>query len=176
MMRELETERLRLRALRPEDVQAIYDGWASDPEVTRHLTWNPHESTEQTQSIMDYWLAEYEKEDCFRYGIERKADRVLMGMLDVVGFVDGAPVIGYCSGRAYWNRGYMTEAFQAVIRELFACGYSAIIVEAVRENTGSNRVIQKCGFRFVGSSERPLSRLKPDIVTINSYRLDKQTQ
>ena len=108
-MRELETERLRLRALRPDDVQAIYDGWASDPEVTRYLTWNPHESTEQTQSIMDYWLAEYEKEDCFRYGIERKEDRMLMGMLDVVGFVDGAPVIGYCSGRAYWNQGYMTE-------------------------------------------------------------------
>lgn len=64
-MRELETERLRLRALRPDDAQAIYDGWASDPEVTRYLTWNPHESTEQTQSIMDYWLAEYEKEDAF---------------------------------------------------------------------------------------------------------------
>ena len=41
-MRELETERLRLRALRADDVQAIYDGWASDPEVTRYLTWNPH--------------------------------------------------------------------------------------------------------------------------------------
>ena len=91
----------------------------------------------------------------------------------MVGFVDGVPVIGYCSGRAYWNQGYMTEAFQAVIQELFACGCSAIIVEAVRENTGSNRVIEKCGFRYTGSSERPLSRLKPDLVTINSYRLDK---
>lgn len=40
-MRELETERLRLRALRSDDVQAIFDGWASDPEVTRYLTWNP---------------------------------------------------------------------------------------------------------------------------------------
>lgn len=172
-MRELETERLRLRALRPDDVQAIFDGWASDPEVTRYLTWNPHKSPDQTRTIMDFWLGEYEKADCFRYGIERKADKTLMGMLDVVGFRDGTPVIGYCSGRQYWNQGYMTEAFQAVIRELFACGYSAIIVEAVRENTGSNRVIEKCGFRFTGSSERPLSRLKPDIVTINAYRLDK---
>ena len=40
-MRELETERLRLRALRSDDVQAIFDGWASDPEVTRYLPWNP---------------------------------------------------------------------------------------------------------------------------------------
>ena len=65
---------------------------------------------------MGFWLGEYEKADCFRYGIERKADKALMGMIDVVGFRDGTPVIDYCSGRQYWNQGYMTEAFQAVIR------------------------------------------------------------
>ena len=43
-MRELETERLRLRALRNEDTQAVFDGWASDPEVTKYLTWNAHKS------------------------------------------------------------------------------------------------------------------------------------
>ena len=124
--------------------------------------------------IMAFWLEEYKKDDCFRYGIERKADKALMGMIDVVGFPDGVPVIGYCSGRQYWNQGYMTEAFQAVVQELFSVGYEAIIVEAVRENIGSNRVIEKTGFTFVGSSERPISRFKPDIVTINSYRLEKK--
>ena len=172
-MRELETERLRLRALCLDDVQSVYDGWANDPEVTRYLTWNPHQSPDQTRDIMNYWLAEYEKEDCFRYGIERKADQALMGMIDVVGFRDGVPVIGYCSGKKYWNQGYMTEAFQAVVQELFSAGYEAIIVEAVQENTGSNRVIEKCGFSFVGSREQPLSRFKPDIVTVNAYRLNK---
>ena len=43
-MRELETERLRLRAVRRGDVQRIYDFWASDPEVTKYLTWLPHAS------------------------------------------------------------------------------------------------------------------------------------
>ena len=172
-MRELETERLRLRALCLDDVQSVYDGWANDPEVTRYLTWNPHQSPEQTRAIMNIWLEEYKKENCFRYGIERKADKALMGMIDVVGFRDGFPVIGYCSGKQYWNRGYMTEAFRAVVQELFSSGYKAIIVEAVEENTGSNRVIEKCGFSFVGSREQPLSRFKPDIVTVNAYRLNK---
>ena len=46
--------------------------------------------------------------------------------------------------------------------------------EAVRENIGSNRVIRKAGFRPVKTYERPLSDSKPEIVTINSYRLDKE--
>ena len=37
----LETERLYLRALRVSDAADMYD-YASRPEVTRYLLWNPH--------------------------------------------------------------------------------------------------------------------------------------
>ncbi len=172
-MRELETERLRLRRVCAEDAQAIFDNWASDDEVTKYITWNTHKSIEDTKRILDIWLKEYDNEPCYRYGIERREDGVLMGMIDVVGFRHGNPVIGYCSGRAYWNNGYMTEALCAVVEELFADGYETIVIEAIRENIGSNRVIEKAGFTFVGSEERPLSRFKPQIVTLYSYKLHK---
>lgn len=172
-MRELETERLRLRVIKSEDTKAIYENWASDPEVVKYLTWKAHEDISVTEEIMKYWLQEYEKENCYRYGIERKEDGVLMGMIDVVGYHHGDPVIGYCSGRKYWGCGYMTEALKAVMRELFSDGYETIVIEAVRENIGSNRVIEKAGFELVATREDDLSQLKSEKVVINSYRARK---
>ena len=36
---KLETKRLVLRRFALDDGQAMHDNWASDPEVTRYLTW-----------------------------------------------------------------------------------------------------------------------------------------
>ena len=173
-MKELETERLLLRRIRREDAQRIYDCWASDPEVTRYLTWQPHASVAVTEAIVARWLADYDKPDTYRYGIELRETGELIGMIDVVGYHHGNPVIGDCSGRAYWGNGYMTEALKALCAALFEAGYSMIRIEAVRENIGSNRVIQKAGFRFANSREQPMSESKPEIVTINSYYLTRE--
>lgn len=173
-MKELQTERLLLRPVRREDVQRIFDYWASDPAVTKYLTWPPHSSVEVTERVMDHWLAEYDKPDVYRYGIEVKESGALIGMIDVVHFLDGCPVIGYCSGRPTWGRGYMTEALKAMCALLFDKGFETILIQAVQENIGSNRVIQKAGFTFIGSKTRPMSQKKPEIVTINEYRLDRE--
>ena len=64
----------------------------------------------------------------------------------------------------------MTEALNAVSDELFSAGYDTLIVEAVKENTGSNRVIRKCGYELVSAVTKQLSAIKPEPVTVNSYR------
>jgi len=173
-VKELETERLLLRHIRRDDAQRIFTYWASDPEVTKYLTWQPHASVAVTEAIVERWLADYDKPDTYRYGIELRETGELIGMIDVVGYHHGNPVIGYCSGRAYWGNGYMTEALKALCAALFEAGYSMIRIEAVRENIGSNRVIQKAGFRFANSREQPMSESKPEIVTINSYYLPRE--
>ncbi len=173
-MKELETERLRLRHVRRDDTQRIFDFWASDPEVTKYLTWPPHASVEVTELVMEHWLAEYEKPDTYRYGIELKDSGELIGMIDVVGYRGGDPVIGYCSGRPAWGHGYMTEALKAVCAMLFDEGFRTILIQAVEDNIGSNRVIQKAGFTFTDSVRQPQSAIKPQIVTLNEYRLDRE--
>ena len=40
---DLETERLLLRKMRPEDSEAMF-AYASDPEVTRYVLWDTHGS------------------------------------------------------------------------------------------------------------------------------------
>ncbi len=173
-MKELETERLKLRALTEADTQAIFSNWASDPAVTEYMQWQPHRSIEDTRIIMDYWLSEYSKPDCYRYILELKSDGTPIGMIDVVRIDEkGRPVIGYCSGRKYWGNGYMTEVLKALVAELFANGYDELFIEAVDDNKASCRVIEKAGFEYLSSHHSPLSPVKPDIVLINSYHLKK---
>ena len=172
-MRELETARLRLRRLRETDAGRIFECWARDPEVTRFLTWQPHESVDVTRLILTGWLADYDKQGTFRYGLELKDEGVLIGMIDVVGERDGVPYIGYCSGKAYWNHGYMTEALKAVTEEIFRSGREVVGIEAAAENIASNRVIQKAGFTLVGARAPTAREKKPWIASINTYRLSK---
>ena len=42
----LKTKRLVLRPLSLDDAQAMYDNWASDPQVTRFMNWPTHENIE----------------------------------------------------------------------------------------------------------------------------------
>ena len=102
-MREIKTKRLLLRKLRSDDAESIFKNWASDSEVAKYVTWNVHKDINETKAILDMWLAEYDNGKCYRYGIENKADGELIGMIDVVGYHHGTPVIGYWSCRRYWG-------------------------------------------------------------------------
>ena len=59
------------------------------------------------------------------------------------------------------------------VEELFADGYKTILIGAIKENIGSNRVIEKCGFMFEKSIDERMSYCKPEIVTKNYYRIDR---
>lgn len=171
MKDRLITERLILRKLQKDDLHSIFV-WASDPEVARYLTWNPHPSIEVTRSVLNVWLKDYENSDVYRYGITLKETGELIGMIDVVGYHHDDPVIGYASARKYWNNGYMTEALRALKNELLE-KFAVIVIEADVNNIGSNRVIQKNGFELVTTYEKVM---KKDGIPamINSYRYYKK--
>ena len=152
----LETNRLRLRPFREEDAEAMFSGWASDPEVTKYLTWNTHESIGVTRAILRQWIEEYEKPARLNFAIELKDTHELIGGIDVVGYlngVTGTPVIGYNLSRKFWNKGYMTEACKCLIDYLFTKGYSEIRIDAMSENLASIKVIEKCGGVFQKTEE-----------------------
>ena len=172
-MREFETDRLRLRKFRETDAEAMFRNWASNPNVAKYVKWYAHENIEATKGYLGYILSQHEKPDTYIWGIERKSDGELIGSIDVVGYIDGFPELGYCSGESFWGNGYMTEACKAVIKELFTDGYNTIYIKAIKENIGSNRVIEKSGFKFVEMKDEPVSDCKPQIVSMNYYRIDK---
>lgn len=54
----LTTKRLVLRKFKIEDAENMYHNWASDPEVTRYLTWPAHSSVEVTKMILNEWITQ----------------------------------------------------------------------------------------------------------------------
>ena len=156
----LHTERLTLRPFELEDAQAMFDGWASDPEVTKYLTWPTHQSVETTRWVLGEWLPLYEKAEYLNFAIESKETGQLIGNIAVVGYLEDRtlPVIGYSLSRAHWNKGYMTEACRRVLAYLFEQGFERVRIDADVRNGGSLKVIEKCGgIRFnTAEDERPL--------------------
>ena len=117
----LETSRLILRRAIREDAEPMFRNWACDPEVTKFLTWPPHTNIGVTQTVLESWLAEYEKADYYQWIIVLKEIGEPIGSISVVRQNDAVEEaeIGYCIGSAWWHRGIMTEALSAVIEYLF---------------------------------------------------------
>ena len=153
--RTIETERLILRKLCPEDADAMFRNWASDPEVTRFLTWPTHSSVEVTKELLSMWEKEYEKENFYQWGIELKEIGEVVGTISVVRLeekIDEAE-LGYCMGRSWWHRGIMTEALTAVISFLFeSVKCNRIVARHDVMNPNSGAVMKKCGMQFEGVS------------------------
>ena len=151
-MKRLESPRLNLRALREGDEKRMFECWCSDPEVPKFLPWTPHASVEDTKKVLANWIGQMERGERFHWGMELKSDGTLIGNINVVGYlggVSGTPVIGYCMAKRYWNNGYMTEACKSVLELLFSRGYAEVRIDALPENKGSIRVIEKCGGVYV---------------------------
>ena len=168
----LETDRLILRPFEENDAIAIFNNWASDPEVTKYLTWNHHSDIKQTNEILSIWLKQYEKPERINFGIVLKETNELIGGIDVVGYIEGVPVIGYCISRKHWNNGYTTEAFKKVIEFLFSLDHKIIRVDAMVDNIASNKVILKCGGKYVNTYEE-FTPNKNRTDKINSYIIEK---
>ncbi len=152
---KIETNRLILRRARVEDAQAMYDNWASDPEVTKFMTWTPHASVEVTRSLLQSWVEDYRKSDWYQWMIVPKdsGDKPI-GSIAVVGKDDrvGRFHVGYCIGRAWWHQGIMSEALQGVIDFLFdKVGANRVEARHDVNTPHSGGVMRKCGMQYEGT-------------------------
>lgn len=151
----IETDRLILRRYVIEDADAMYKNWASDSEVTKFLTWQPHSSVEVSRGIIENWLKEYSDEKYYQWAIVLKdngnepiGDISVGQMNEDISMVH----IGYCLGRAWWRRGIMSEALKAVMDFMF----DTVEVNRVESrhdpmNPNSGKVMQKCGMKYEGT-------------------------
>ncbi|MBQ8813641.1 MAG: GNAT family N-acetyltransferase [Lachnospiraceae bacterium] len=151
----IETERLILRQFTMDDVQAMYDNWASDPEVTKFLTWPAHSNPDITEMVLKDWISHYNEPDYYQWAIVFKeyGDEPI-GSISVVAHDDRLMIahIGYCIGRRWWHRGIMTESLQAVIDFLFdEVGVQRIESIHDPENPHSGAVMRKCGMQYEGT-------------------------
>ena len=149
----IETCRLILRRYRVEDAEDMFRNWASDPEVTRFLTWPPHKDAGISRMLLQDWVSRYADGGFFNWAIEWKENGQVVGNIAVVRLEEATETaeIGYCLGRGYWGRGIMPEALRAVRDYLFwTVGCSRISADHDANNPKSGRVMEKAGMKREG--------------------------
>lgn len=150
---KIETKRLMLRPFQIEDAEDMFNNWASDPEVTRFLTWPPHSSVELTRTLLNHWISQYTDGGFFNWAIVWKETNSVIGNISVVKLNEEteAADLGYCMCRAFWGRGIMPEAMKAVIDYLFAAvGLNRIAACHDVNNPKSGRAMDKAGMKQEG--------------------------
>jgi [ribosomal protein S5]-alanine N-acetyltransferase len=147
-----ETERLILRKIKIDDVEDMFV-YGSDPEVSRYVTWNQHQSISDTQEFVEFILAQYDSGRLAPWGIEWKETGKLIGTIDFVSWNTNHHFaeIGYVISRDYWGKGITTEAAKELIKFGFTnMGLERIQAKCFVENIGSERVMEKAGMSFEG--------------------------
>ena len=142
----IETARLRLRAFRLADAAEV-ERLAGDRQVVEGtLLPHPYESGMARAWIWDQAL-EFTEGRSIAFAIDRAEDAALLGAIGLeIDRVGACAKLGYWLGRAYWGRGYATEAVNAVI----GYGFAVLELERVfaphfRWNAASARVLAKAG-------------------------------
>ncbi|MCC6625350.1 MAG: GNAT family N-acetyltransferase [Deltaproteobacteria bacterium] len=160
------TARLVLRAPRPaDDAPALVENWASDPEVTRYLLWMTYSPGDVASAELFLGLCA----DNWASGVghrpwaicERLADGASGSPIGMIGVTPGSAPhsleVGYVLGRAWWGKGYTTEAVVAVVDALFALGSIwRVYAPTHADNRASQRVLEKAGFTREGTLRRLL--------------------
>lgn len=147
---EIETERLLLRELLPEDAPAIFRLFSS-PLVTRYYDLDNYEEMAQALELIDFFDESFELERSIRWGIERKRDGAVMGTCGYVWLRRFRGEIGYDLHPDYWRNHYMTEALDAILEFGFN-EFELNRIEALTmlDNVASGALLRKLGFQEEG--------------------------
>lgn len=150
---EIETKRLRLRALRMKDAPAIAR-YAGDPQVARMILRAP---VPYLPVAAEGWImtlrARAPLNEDFVFGVDIEGEG-LIGTIGAHKRDDGFEV-GYWFGRPYWGHGFASEAVAGFIAQARTLG--ALHAGHFTDNPASGRVLAKNGFAYTGETEEAFS-------------------
>jgi RimJ/RimL family protein N-acetyltransferase len=170
----LETRRLWLRWPRQADAQAIVR-LAGEKAVAEMTARIPHPL--QLRDVEDFVLRA-RSENTDGAGLTLAITRKGNGPIGVVGVgpnpEDGVPHLGYWLGLPHWGEGYATEAARAMIGAFFAyTGERELTSSARLVNPASRRVLEKCGFAFMGAGMMAFPA-RGGVFPVDRFRLDRR--
>ncbi len=152
MRTQIETERLILRNVSPEDYLACYK-WCGDPEVNRYLIYTRYENAEDVKN----WLASRNEDDPdnFDLGFVLKETGELIGMGGIFYSQEkGVWTIGYNLRKDLWGKGLVFEAMSAIIAHVRKIRPVRILEgQFCKENVRSKRVMEKLGMHYYADSQ-----------------------
>jgi RimJ/RimL family protein N-acetyltransferase len=155
MIPTLETERLRLRAFRPEDLDA-YAALNADPEGLRYLgcglePWDRARCFRHMAFLLGHW----QLRGTGTWAVEHRATGETIGAL---GFCEpeGWPglELAWRLARPWWGQGRATEGARAALDWGFGVlGRDEVISLILPENGASIRLAERLGMQLAGRAE-----------------------
>jgi ribosomal-protein-alanine N-acetyltransferase len=117
----LETDRLILRTPTMDDLDSIMV-YAADPEVTRYLR-SDVQTRDSITAQLERWIHhnqdnQNQHNSYFTWAVCDKVSSQLMGTISLKIGLEVNPYagrLGYILAKAYWGRGFMTEAARAIV-------------------------------------------------------------
>ena len=145
-------QRIILQPFKVSDAFFMFRNWANDPDVTRYMTWFPHENMQVTESVISSWVSDYSKPNFYQWAILLRQIDEPIGSIGVVEMDEDAKSceLGYCIGKPFWHQGYTSEAVSHVIKFLFEqVKFEKITARHDVRNPNSGAVMMKCGMKYV---------------------------
>ena len=150
-----ETARLVLRKPNEGDAPALFEGFASDPDASRYLTWHPHADLDETRTFVAKCVDDWERSRCFVYALDRvDVPDQPVGLLHLR-FSPAAASLGYVVSPTWQGRGIATEAVTCLVE--WAMGQPSIFRVSAYcdvDNPASARVLEKSGMLYEGTMRR----------------------
>jgi RimJ/RimL family protein N-acetyltransferase len=149
-LRILETERLIIRYLTPEDDAFILE-LLNEPAFIHNIADRGVRTLEDARNyIQNGPVTSYAKNGFGLFAVDLKETGIPIGMCglirrDVLPDVD----IGYALLERYWNKGYAHEAAAAVLNYGYTTiGLKRIVAITALDNDASARVLEKIGLEY----------------------------
>jgi RimJ/RimL family protein N-acetyltransferase len=148
-MSEIATERLLLRPMRLEDINALHIVF-SDSQAMQYWSTLPHADRAETAALVQGTIAA-DPATTAEFVIE------LGGRVIVKAGFWRMPEIGYVLHPGFWGQGIMTEALEALTRWGFETrGLEEIMADVDPNNAASLHLLKKLGFYETGRARNTL--------------------
>ena len=144
---KIETDRLYLRTFAKDDALFAISIW-NDPEMGEYLG-DPSLETIDSEYVKEIEVLGDDPICCYLIA-ESKITGERIGTCSFIPLENQTVYdIAYCVNKLHWRKGYATEMIQGMIAYAKTHNGKRITVKIDPNKTGSNRVVQKLGFKMI---------------------------
>ena len=154
---QLKTNRLLLRKYKMEDAETLFRDFGQKAEMSEYSGWNPYETLDMTKQTIQNFINSYSDPSSYSWVIEYNG--MPAGTIGAYDYnkKENSIELGISIAMNHWGHGFASEAASAVIKYLaFDEGSRELRAWCASDNTGSKKVMEKCGMVLDSTDENAL--------------------
>jgi RimJ/RimL family protein N-acetyltransferase len=172
-MHIIETERLKLRPLTHDDLDALA-AINSDPQVMRYISDGNPAAREHTAERLNFLIEHGRQYGFGAWAVLYKSSLSLIGFCALI-HLDGTTEVevGYRLARNQWGNGFATEAARASLRHGFEdLALERIVAVVQPDNLASQRVLEKLSLKYEKDARYYNTEVKYYAIAREAYEPD----